>query len=362
MEDASKLLSEVIASAEKECGLDWRFSYAKLSARGEGMFDIELSREEMWRAIPRLLEGFSVREESQRRVALAAAGGLVVTLTLLEADRRRPLWTISSVADVRREGAHSAELLTQLIMGDEALALKTVGDWHLVMLPDGYHGWIRSWCVRGTDAAEIAAYAKAARAVVDANVGYVVAEPDEGSLPVSEVVAGTRLAAGTEAGAYRAVTLPGGREGFVPSGILSFGEGPAVPDRRRLVGRAMRFVGIPYLWGGTTAKGFDCSGLVKRVFLMEGLSLPRDSDRQALVGDLVPRDEVDRLEPGDLLFFGEGGKVGHVAISLGERLFIHAYGEVRLGSLSPTDSRYDERFAKIFLFARSILRRAGRGR
>jgi cell wall-associated NlpC family hydrolase len=356
MPDELKSLYEAVAAVEKECGLDWRFSYTKLTRPGAAVFEIELSSEGVWRGVPGRLEGFSLKKAEGRTIELVSQAGLTVRLIHLAAGTDRPLWVVSSVADVRREGAHSAELLTQLIMGEVAYPLKVEGDWFLVRLQDGYQGWIRSWYVRETDAGEIASYMAAATASVEGNVGYVVSGPDERSLPVAEAVAGTRLIAAEPSAGYRAVKLPGGKSGFLRSELLADAPEHMEPDRARLVQRAKRFLGIPYLWGGTTPKGFDCSGLVKRVFFMEGVSLPRDSDQQALAGVALPKERLDGPESGDLLFFGEGGKVGHVAISLGTGLFIHAYGEVRINSLVPGDERYDEKFAKIYLFARSVLR------
>ena len=355
MDDFLQRLCEAVSAAERECGLDWRRSYSKLVPRETGPFELELSREEVLCALPRYLEGFSLERDERERVRLVSAAGLTVRFRLLAPAADRPLWVTSSVADVRREGAHSAELLTQLIMGDTAYPLKEEGDWRFVRLPDDYHGWVRSWYVRETDAREIAAYDGAARAVVASNVGYVLSAADEGSLPVSEAVAGTRIVAGPPAGGYRAVTLPGGKSGFMREGLLAERLERAEPDRGRLVGRAMRFIGIPYLWGGTTPKGFDCSGLVQRVYSMEGIALPRDADMQARVGDLIPKEDVGCLAPGDLLFFGEETRVAHVAISMGEGLYIHSSGEVRISSLLSGDERYEEKFSKILLFARSVL-------
>jgi hypothetical protein len=357
MEDALHRIREAIATIEKELELDWRFSYSKLVSCGPGCAGIELSRRRVWRRLQDRLEGFLlVRRTADGNPVVRSADGVKIELKLLAPDRHQPLWVVSSVADVRREPSHTAELLTQLIMGEAAYPLKAEGDWFLVRLADDYHGWIRSWYVRRTESAEIASYAESARSVVRANVGYVLSDRDERSLPVSDVVAGTKLAASPPSGGFAPVTLPGGRRGFMREGDLDQAIRGRRPDGNRIVERAMRYLGIPYLWGGTTPKGFDCSGLVMRVYAMEGVSLPRDSDRQALVGALIPKERMHEAAPADLLFFGEGGKVGHVAMSLGESSFIHAYGEVRINSLLEAHERFDEKLARIFLFARSVLR------
>ena len=354
MDDLLERVMEAVAAAEKSLDLDWRSSYSRARATGQGAADVELGSAEVWEALPALLGGTAVERVTSAAEPTLSVGGGAVQVRLLVPQAGRLLWTVSSVADVRREPAHAAELLTQLIMGETAEELKAEGDWFLVRLPDGYHGWIRSWYVRETARDEIDAYRLRARSLVVANVAYVYTGATEKSLPVSDIVAGSWVEAGHGEGGYRRVVLPGGKEGFMRESELV--DGPPPPaDRRRLMERALKFLGIPYLWGGTTPKGFDCSGLVKRVFLMEGISLPRDSDRQALTGRLIPKERTEDLVPGDLLFFGEGGKVSHVAMYLGHTTFVHAYGEVRINSFSARDSRYDEKLARSFLFARSVL-------
>ncbi|MDO8963777.1 MAG: NlpC/P60 family protein [Coriobacteriia bacterium] len=92
---------------------------------------------------------------------------------------------------------------------------------------------------------------------------------------------------------------------------------------------ARRYLGVPYLWGGTTPSGFDCSGLMQYAYRETGISLPRTSRSQYRIGAFIPADRLDLLEPGDLVFFGYGGdsrRVHHVGMYAGNNVFLHAPG------------------------------------
>lgn len=122
--------------------------------------------------------------------------------------------------------------------------------------------------------------------------------------------------------------------------------------REEIIRTAKSFIGIPYLWGGADAdSGFDCSGLTKTVYQLNGLDLPRTSREQAEAGAPVDR---GRLSKGDLIFFraNDGDKVSHTGIYAGNDLFIHAPGKgknIRMDSLS---KRY---FQKRYAGGRSYL-------
>ena len=120
--------------------------------------------------------------------------------------------------------------------------------------------------------------------------------------------------------AEAAASHPAGR----PSDAGSLGEShPAA------VAVAKRYLGVPYLWGGTTPHGFDCSGLVQYCYAQIGISIPRTSRVQFTFGQFIPPSRTDLLEPGDLVFFGYGGdpkQVHHVGMYVGGGVFIHAPG------------------------------------
>ena len=115
------------------------------------------------------------------------------------------------------------------------------------------------------------------------------------------------------------------------------------PTAENIERTARSFIGRPYLWGGNSPKGFDCSGFTKTVFFLNGIDLMRDSSQQARQGVEVPLDgDLSQLKKGDLLFFGRrprrGGpeRVVHLGIYLGDKLFIHSSEWVHISSLDPS--------------------------
>ena len=151
------------------------------------------------------------------------------------------------------------------------------------------------------------------------------------------------------------------------AGLLSNGEVVSVdrlfdrfPPRGDSVTRtARRWLGVPYLWGGVTMAGADCSGLSQAVLWMHGVALPRDSDLQALVGSPleVPSD-FSILKPGDLLYFSEAPeRVSHVAISLGANAIIHS--SLTNGGVACNDllgeTEFERRLRAVFTSARRLL-------
>ncbi|MHB8908867.1 MAG: C40 family peptidase [Syntrophales bacterium] len=121
--------------------------------------------------------------------------------------------------------------------------------------------------------------------------------------------------------------------------------------REELVRSARSFLGVPYLWGGTSAgAGFDCSGLTMTIYQLNGFDLPRTSREQFMTGSPVDRSS---LEKGDLIFFAkQAGKVSHVGIYTGGGQFIHAAGK---GKKIRLDSLAQDYFRRTYLGARSYL-------
>jgi len=269
-----------------------------------------------------------------------------------------------SVANLRTHPDHPAEMASQAILGTPVKILNKEHGWYLVQTPDEYLGWTNDMIVRMT-ADRYSAWASRPKVIVTAEVGWVRSAREKNAQPVSDVVAGAILASRGVEGQWWDVEYPDGRRGFLPrdeGAPLDAWLAGAHDTPERIIATAKRFFGVPYLWGGTSAKGMDCSGFTKTVYFLNGVLLPRDADQQSRVGDSVdiPPGKLN-LKAGDLLFFGKhatadsAAKVTHIAISLGGARFIHSSTDVHINSLDPADSDFSDFRAISFLGARRII-------
>jgi cell wall-associated NlpC family hydrolase len=275
-----------------------------------------------------------------------------------------------SVGNVRTTPEHAGELATQALLGMPLKVLERRDEWFRVQTPDQYIAWLDHGAFQRLDRAGLDRWQRAPKLIVTANQTMALTEPKPGTAPVSDLVAGDLLQfLGEKAGHFEA-GFPDGRRAFVPNTDAqpyNAWLASLKPTESSLVETGRRFMGLPYLWGGTSAKGVDCSGFTKTVFLLNGYTLPRDASQQALTGEPIDTSTgFGNLRPGDLLFFGkkrEDGteRVVHVAMWIGNGRFMHASSMVQINSMDPAAPDFDEYNRNRFLFAKRLLGTPMRG-
>jgi len=270
-----------------------------------------------------------------------------------------------AVANLRAKPAHAAELVHQQLLGSILRLEKHEEGWYYVQTGDGYLAWVPAGSLQLVDSAGVTNWQNSERVALRANEGVLRSEPRDDALPVSTMVLGGVARRLNEAddgrlGAKKkwlALELPDGRKGFIEREHMAEAAEilPSSPrSASQALAQAKKFLGIPYLWGGTSIAGFDCSGFTQTVFRLEGIQLLRDASQQARQGESVdPGSDFSALAPGDLLFFGsKPGKITHVAISLGGAHFIHCSDYVQINSLNPDDPDYSDYRRQTFQLAK----------
>ena len=216
-----------------------------------------------------------------------------------------------------------ATQVSQYVLGARLELLLAAGRWLRVRGEDGYLAWVnRGYLEMGTpDWA--ARWETAAGTIPAVSLGAELV--DERGAPVLHLPWGARLGRAPDG----ACVLPDGRAARLATGeLVSAADIPRrfPPDGDAIAASARAWIGAPYLWGGVTMAGVDCSGFVQSLFRLHGVRLRRDAELQRAHGLPVdPGPDFAGLRPGDLLFFTEvPGRVTHVALSVGGTRIIHS--------------------------------------
>lgn len=275
-----------------------------------------------------------------------------------------------SVANIRAKPEHSSELVTQALLGTPVKVFKKNRGWYLIQTNDDYLGWVDDDGIELMDKSSLEEWNKAGKVIYTGIFGMSYSEKDKNSIPVSDVVAGNIFTWLTEKDNFVQVKYPDGRIAYLSANeAQDYNSWLASLDitAGNITKTAKSLMGLPYLWGGTSVKGVDCSGYTKTVFFLNGILLLRDASQQVNVGELIDtKDGFDNLQPGDLLFFGSKAteekpeRIIHVGIYLGNLEFIHSSGRVKINSLDPSKENFSEYRFNTFVKAKRILSSIGK--
>jgi cell wall-associated NlpC family hydrolase len=353
------------SAVQKKYAPDKRSVYFNLRFKGDSAF-VESSSAEALAAFEKSFPQDGRGKLSTSLLPSAQLKGLTYGVTTI------------SVANNRSQPFHGAELMTQTLLGTPIRILKRQGGFYLVKSPDGYLAWTDGGAIAAMNESEFRQWQTAKKVVFVPDYGHAFASPDLSSPRVSDLVSGNILTLlGAEA-SFTKVGFPDGRVAYVPSAQIAnyatWVKRP-VPNADAILKTAQTLIGVPYLWGGTSIKGVDCSGFTKTAYFLNGIIIPRDASQQALVGeklDVTENDSVSiekclkNLKPGDLMFFSaakrrgiNNGRVSHTAIYMGDGQFIQSAGMVKISSILPNAANYDEHQTRTLVGARRILTEIG---
>jgi gamma-D-glutamyl-L-lysine dipeptidyl-peptidase len=265
----------------------------------------------------------------------------------------------AALAPVLALPRNDAAQISQYVLGNRLELLSRRGAWYRIRGEDGYVGWVHRGYLQAGPVSWALAWERAEAGEPAVSLGAELVDDEE--RVVARAPWGARLIKDSPA----RVRLPDGRRGTIGSGEIVEVDRlhDRFPHRSDSIARtARRWLGAPYLWGGVTLWGVDCSGFVQAVFWMHGIALPRDSYQQAKVGVTIePGTDFGALRPADLVFFAEGAqgaqRITHVAISLGGSELIHS--AISLGGVGLSDlagsAELDRHLRRRYVCARRFL-------
>lgn len=288
-------------------------------------------------------------------ILIAAAG---------HAQEKRMAVVETSTCYMRIAPDYESALETQELMGTVVEIVGESGYWREIVSPQPYKAWATEKTLVEMTAEEIKEYEAAPKYMFTELYGHVYMKPSEKSQTLCDLVGGDvmrmALKNGKAAikGKWAMVMLPSGKTGWVPKTAVKtlgertnirMGDGAdnmiSIEKMEAIIASAHQLLGVPYLWGGMSAKGVDCSGMVRISAIMNDVLLPRNASQMIKCG--IPL-QLDQLQRGDLVFFGTPAteekprRVTHVGIYLGDNRIIHSSHMVRINSLNPEDADYYE--------------------
>jgi cell wall-associated NlpC family hydrolase len=254
-----------------------------------------------------------------------------------------PMKVNTSIANLREEPRPEGRRSSQLVFNDSVDVIEEKSDWILASGPDNYRGWIRKiyldqFTLSGKEFKVSSLYAPVR---------------DNENRLITRFTFGTRLR-GTAGQDKLSFELSDGKEARIALDHLETSGGSG-KSRWGFVDNLHRFIGVPYLWGGTTSFGFDCSGFVQRIFGYYGLELPRDADQQFEKGRKIKLKKLEqskeKLFPSDLIFFE-----GHVGIYEGADRMVHSSRSENGVAVTDLSSKgqYLDKLGDIYLGARRL--------
>ena len=241
----------------------------------------------------------------------------------------------TAVAPVHKEAGFTSEMVTQGLMFESVRILSEKDSWYNIKMEDEYEGWIHHFYLSETQANTRNSLLLTNRHTP------IYAQWDRDDQIQALLSFATVVQLIEKTFEYCKIELINGEVGFIPA------QGNrALKTRDAIVRLANSLLGVPYLWGGKSSFGYDCSGFVQMVLKSAGISIPRDTEFQ-IKADLLEEISITSTQPGDLVFFSEDNCINHVAFVIGDGKIIHCSGEVKLESIIEGEPGFNRTLANL---------------
>jgi len=246
-----------------------------------------------------------------------------------------------SVANIYGEPDFTSPVVTQGLLGESCNILEENDNWVNIEQWDHYKGWINK--KQGVHSKKIYDY----NLTVFEMDGVVIQR--NGNNIIRDLTFGNKLIGKPKNGGFDLI-LPDGEKGWTDTLLGSMIE---KPSRNSILRLARSFLGTPYLWGGKSPNGFDCSGFIQSIFYTFNIELPRDSYQQA---EILNKYKIDRddVQKCDLHFFNKNDKISHVALAEDKEYFLHAQGWVKQESFNKKSPNYNKDLDSQYAFSVSM--------
>jgi len=245
-------------------------------------------------------------------------------------------------AAVRKKPNHRAEMSNQLLFGEPVKVIRAKKEkWlNIESFYDGYQGWLTNHLITFTNKETATCPTKKIAADLFSHL----------------VVNGVTMNIPAGSSLFQLDKKRGGIEGFQYEFYGKISEPEKIKQRAEvLVANAHTWLNAPYLWGGKTILGVDCSGFSQTMYKLVGVPIPRDAWQQAQVG--TPVRKLEDVMPGDLAFFDDKDEIVHVGILLSADKIVHSAGKVRIDLIDKkgiTNSDTGERTHRLKLIKRFL--------